>query len=100
MDGLRALDPAKPLADIENYVYHVLQLYYMHKLKQQADEGSGGGGLDPAETELSNLSKDELWKRQTRATSYAVPVHALVRYCGRVLYRRSSAHMHSDADAS
>jgi hypothetical protein len=100
VDKLQAIDPAKSTADVECYIYHVLQLYFVMKSRRPNHAGSTTSptgpstpispGLTPAEAELFSLSREELWKRQTRAASYCVSVADFTKYCGKVLYRRGA----------
>lgn len=81
-DRLFNMDPTKAMGDVETYVYHLLQIYLMSKATR-------AGGMTPTEMEWSTLSKEEMWKRQTRNNSFNVPVGELVTYCSMVLFRRS-----------
>ncbi|CUE72953.1 Hypothetical protein, putative [Bodo saltans] len=108
VDKLQSIDPAKSTTDVESYIYHVLQLYFLIKSKKSREAGASSTtsptdpstplnpGLTPAESELFSLSREELWKRQTRAASYGVSVADFTKYCGKVLYRRSAVDFYEE----
>ena len=77
--ALSDLDPAKNLEEIQNYVFHLVQLYVEGRMQRQEASRS--------DLDVLNVSKEDLCLKF--GDKYWINTEELASYCSKVLHRRS-----------